>query len=155
MMANGDGFCFNSLNFNTEAIPAACENPPVSIPQLLQYSFGEYRDFVGKILDATLLTSCDDLILHGTFDRGTNPGVHLFRDGDAVGVVEAHIGIPTNSTAQYEGCGAALYFDGIVLDSWNLPVGSMAASSVKPLRQDTNNNNNFEQRKRESKQEDF
>eukprot|EP01027_Heterolobosea_sp_BB2_P013399 GEZU01019331.1.p1 GENE.GEZU01019331.1~~GEZU01019331.1.p1 ORF type:complete len:146 (-),score=26.60 GEZU01019331.1:388-792(-) len=132
MELHGDGYCDNSHYFNTRNAPAVCNAPLSSLHFLLNYNYGLYADFVQRILDNKpanadqqfLINSCDDKILHGSYDRGANPDVELFVDSNGnLGVVAIHEGVPTSmAPLQTEGCGAAIPYDGIILDSWNLPL---------------------------------
>ncbi|KYR00633.1 hypothetical protein DLAC_02660 [Tieghemostelium lacteum] len=130
LQVSGDGFCFNTEGNNKRPTPRVCEQTPFSFPKILNYNFGTLGDWYSRIstvsTDSSALTSCDSLILHGTYDQGDYPNIQLYHgiDGsgkDSIGVVAVHQGIPKDFI-DLSICGTAQPWDGIILDSWTLPL---------------------------------
>jgi hypothetical protein len=92
-------------------------------PSTLAYTFGQTSVLKKRLQrssydSASLVTSaCDDQLLHGTFDMGTDPHAFLLDDAVAVSV---HLSIP--HTTNYTDCGSPIAGDqALMLDAWSLP----------------------------------
>lgn len=81
------------------------------------YNYGTFSSFEKRIQKPGFITSCDDLILHGVYDRGVQPSVSLFIAKNNLGVVEIHRG-ERAPDVQY--CGSSIHDNVLVLDSWRL-----------------------------------
>jgi len=80
-----------------------------------------------EVVSAVGLTECyPATIFHGSYDRGSNPSLHLFSfvhpvtGTQIIGMVEIHEGLPTDEKTDYGNCGISFAFDGLVLDAWPL-----------------------------------
>lgn len=123
---HNDGFCWNSHQHNIGAAVATCDQVPVSNNYILSYNYGTMASWKERISSGTLITVCDEEILHGVYDTGSHPQISLFYGPfvpefsiPRLGVVEIHQGMPEIADSDGE-CGLALPYGGFVLDSWTL-----------------------------------
>ncbi|EGC37865.1 hypothetical protein DICPUDRAFT_53679 [Dictyostelium purpureum] len=127
IQVHSDGYCFNSELHNKRAGPRVCESSATSTPRILNYNFGYFDDWVEQIKSKEMITSCNNKILHGTYNQGSFPSVHLYKEingtvnnlGLKYGVVEVHQGLPLDFIDR-SNCGRPTSWDQIVLDSWKI-----------------------------------
>lgn len=123
---HSDGFCFNTETRNKQASPPVCEQVATSTPNVLNYNYAPLANWRNLLLgqkNNTMLTSCSEQILHGTYDQGRSPSIAMAYVGNKFGVVEVHEGWRKGDVDISE-CGAPLVLadaGGAVLDSWPLP----------------------------------
>ncbi|KAL0485485.1 lsk1 [Acrasis kona] len=123
LQVHTNSFCYNSDFKNRQSMIAVCEYKPKSIKNVLAYNYGDLDALVNHIShNKSTITSCDEHIFHGTYDMGSNPVVHLYRDGNGeLGVVSVHEGVTDGVEVDGE-CGAPLVYSAgtSVIDSWRL-----------------------------------
>uniref|UniRef100_A0A7S0MXQ1 Uncharacterized protein n=1 Tax=Pyramimonas obovata TaxID=1411642 RepID=A0A7S0MXQ1_9CHLO len=99
--------CYNSHGHNTRAFPLVCDpktEPGDACEYALDYSLGTARNWFSWLQETnTVITPCNEHILHGTFSGGHNPSgilIHLpsqSPEGLKVGVMVAHEPYPLNN----------------------------------------------------------
>jgi hypothetical protein len=122
---HGDGFCWNTEERNKQPTPLVCDQVPTSTPGVLNYNYApleNWKSFLTSPSSAPM-SSCSSLILHGTFDQGSNPSAALVSLGSQSAVIEAHHGWKASDKDTSQ-CGAPISrtpFGGAMLNSWIPP----------------------------------
>lgn len=105
---------------NTQSSPGACQQAPVSTPNVLTYSLADlitWFNFLSeKNSESSLLTCCSLDFHHGMYDMGT-PSATLYSREEVIGVAAVHQGI-SNSSVDAGECDLAEVYPGIILDDW-------------------------------------
>lgn len=117
MQVHTEGFCYNTHWYNIRAHPSICDITPKPCPATLVYNYGTLAAFESKIRTPEFITSCDNEIVHGAYDRGVQPSVALFTAKDNLGVAEIHRG---ERSVDIQFCGSSIHDNVLVLDSWRL-----------------------------------
>lgn len=103
MLVAGNGFCYNSHLHNTGPFNI-CKLVPHSTPGVLDYTYGttsQWLQVLRRRSEAvSLVTPCDDDLLHGSYDLGFHPSVALFSSPHFVGMLELHNGFPSDCPDQ-------------------------------------------------------
>lgn len=117
--------CYNSHAFNTRSAPLLCERlvdpHRHACPFMLDYSVGTAQNWLAWLSSGhqTVITPCNEFILHGTFSGGTNPSGSLFpihNNNGKIGVMVAHEPYPESKESP---CGTPIKGEsGIVISSF-------------------------------------
>lgn len=115
MLVAGNGFCYNSHLHNTGPFNI-CKLVPYSTPGVLDYTYGttsqwlqvlrrqseaEGREDSARKTKVSLVTPCDEDLLHGSYDLGFHPSVALFsKTRYDVHMLELHNGFPSDCPDQ-------------------------------------------------------
>ena len=78
MGVHQDGFCQNNEPQNKRPTPAMCEQTPTSTPGVLVYSYGLLGDWARLVASEQTMNACHDTLMHGAYDQGSAPDVHLY-----------------------------------------------------------------------------
>jgi len=131
---HGNGYCYNSDSHNKHSGPPMCQLAPTgenSTNYILNYNYASIDSWKESIQIGKQLSPCHPLISHGYYDQGQYPSVALFSDnkeGITAGVVAVHDGRPplaendANIDLSNNDCGVAEPYEGIVIDSWPMPI---------------------------------
>src|SRR5689334_1349775 len=71
-MVNGHGYCYNNDRSNKQASPGVCCSEPVSVPYVINYSFGTISAWQYMIHNKAGISTCGDFLLHGQLDLGSD-----------------------------------------------------------------------------------
>ena len=55
-----------------------CEQTPRATPGVLVYSYGELSEWAKLLAAKQPMNACHERLMHGAYDQGTAPDVHLF-----------------------------------------------------------------------------
>ncbi|CAF1613391.1 unnamed protein product, partial [Didymodactylos carnosus] len=95
-----NGYCYNNELVNKRSSPALCNSIPNQQEQILTYTYGNFNLLANYT--NTTITACQNDILHGTFDMGSNPNAVLFQALNSngqltLGMINVHRGYKKDS----------------------------------------------------------
>ena len=149
LLTLGDSYCYNNEPSNKIAFSGLCDHTPTPLTDVLTYTYARLADIAHFVqLQANSSSTqpsviCSPLLLHGTYDMGSQTNVLLWtgRDGsgqDRLGVVEVHVGRQDSDNLNVAAgsgsdarsglqlgsnvdCGVSEAFNGLVIDAWQVP----------------------------------
>ena len=78
MEVHQDGFCQNNEPQNKAPKPAMCEQTPRGTKGVLVYSYGLLQDWAELLAAEEPMNACHERLMHGAYDQGAAPDVHLY-----------------------------------------------------------------------------
>ena len=78
MEVHQDGFCQNNEPQNKAPTPAMCEQTARGTKGVLVYSYGLLQDWAGLLVEEKPMNACHERLMHGAYDQGAAPDVHLY-----------------------------------------------------------------------------